>query len=121
MKYKVFFSVYNGSNLDAANHLKVFNKLYRFNPKQVNGSYKGIKESSILVYISDKELSSIEKIAREFKQESILIVDSKRNSFLKYLSTNKVESIGRMLKTSKLEALTKDSYSEVNGIYYIVE
>jgi len=83
------------------------------------GCYKGAKEQSIIADIS--ELSNILYLARQYGQESILVVGSDKAA-LQYLSNAKTEVIGSaMIQVSRDTAMSKDAYTRYNNEYYIVE
>lgn len=120
MKNVVFFSVYNGSRLDAANHIRVFKQLNRIglSPKLVDGRYNGVNEKSLVLPISAMKL--VEKLARQFKQESILIVYSDRSAALKFIEKDSIESIGNFTEVSQQVALSGNAFSLINQRYYVV-
>jgi len=119
MKNTIFFSVYRNKSTDSVNHRKVFRQLNELNPVLVLGRYSGVNEKSLMLPI--EHLSLIEFIAKSYKQESILIVDSNGIGSLKYITTGLVERLGLMKQVDKSEALTQTAYSIINGKYWIVK
>ena len=96
--------------------------------KQVNGSYKGSTERAyVITFTSLTHLQQILFVGREFNQESILIVDAKRNAELLYLDTvNKgitPKQLGKFVNVSKFEALAGDNWTHdiEKDYYYIVK
>lgn len=116
MKNKLIFSVYNGSPNDYKNHLKILTQLKSLNPVEVMGQYKGQREMSIVV--DALHFNSIKKIARKFKQESILLIDADSNGTLLYLNDNRLQVVGSLRKISKQESLNSDSWSRMNNRYF---
>ena len=112
----VFFSVFNGSTDDLANHDDVLTRFKDLNPLEVNGCYKGVQEKSICLSFDHIEL--ILNITRRYKQESILIVDHKFNSELKFLN-NSPSIKGSMKWVDRKTALKCESWSHFNGSYLV--
>ena len=119
MKNKVFFSVFQGYELDGLNHMETWRKIKKLKPLLVNGKYSGKTELSFCLDLTRLDL--VESIAREFNQESILIVDSSGQAFLKYLKDSKLVNIGKFKAVSKKSASKLDAWSNINGQFYIVE
>jgi hypothetical protein len=88
----------------------------------VEGYYKGVKENSVLVEIKNElDVETLLDFAKNFNQESILYSDENRESCL-YICDNGLENpemIGKLQAVSELEAKKLDSYTYVNGAYYI--
>ena len=119
MKNKVFFSVFQGYELDGLNTIETLRRIKKLKPLLVNGRYKGTNEDSFCLSLTKLDL--VESIAREFNQESILIVDSNGQAFLKYLNTGIRESIGTMVSVTKKQANALKSWSCINGKFYAVK
>ena len=119
MRNKIFFSVAQGNELDGTNHIAALRRIRRFKPLLVNGMYKGAHESSFCLSLTRIEL--VESIAREFNQESILIVDAHGQAFLKYLSNGNTERLGKFARITRRKAETLDAWSSINGQFYSVE
>ena len=89
------------------------------------GKYLGKKEHSLMVDdAGNKDIDLIKRIAKQFKQESILLVNTETNrTYLLYLDTETTEHIGQWTETTKEIAKTKLRYTrdlELNK-YFIVE
>ena len=89
------------------------------------GKYLGKKEHSLMVdEVGNKEIDLIKRIAKQFKQESILLVNTKNSrAYLFYFDTETTEHIGQWTETTKEIAETKLGYTrdlELNK-YFIVE
>ena len=89
------------------------------------GKYLGKKEYSLMVDdAQDRDIVLIKRISKQFKQESILLVNTENNrTYLFYLDTETTEHIGQWTETTKEIAKTKLGYTrdlELNK-YFIVE
>ena len=117
----IFFSVNKAGTLkDLINHryIKSLLTLHKIYFVEVLGVYKGIKEASLLV--SSKHLAQVKRIASQYDQESILIVDDKtKSATLHFLNTGKKESLGTLKAIDKVDG--KNSYSMINGKFFICE
>lgn len=96
-------------------------KGYNFRP--LTGYYKGQKEQSFAVEVNGKELVELINLAKNFTQESVLIVDEKNGASLAFLSTNKKMKIGKFKIASREVAEKQDNYSfdPSTGRYYVVQ
>ena len=67
------------------------------------GKYLGKKEHSLMVDdTGNKDIDLIKRIAKQFKQESILLVNTENNrAYLLYLDTETTEHIGQWTETTK--------------------
>lgn len=100
------------------NHQRVLKQLKSLSPIEVNGKYKNQLEKSIAVDIQFTD--AMKKVADFFEQESILLVDEVGMARLLF-NDGSLMKIGKIKQVDKREALKKDSYSEVNGKYFITE
>ena len=77
------------------------------------GKYLGKKEHSLMVEdAGNKDIDLIKRIAKQFKQESILLVNPKNNqAYLFYFDTETTEHIGQWTETTKEIAKTKLGYT----------
>jgi hypothetical protein len=78
------------------------------------GSYKGTLEKSFIVDVSeDKNLWTLKVIAKDFNQESILIVqdDAARSAELHFTATGKVQRLGSIVPLTALEAAQEDNWT----------
>ena len=87
---------------------------------EVNGSYQGIQEQSLLIVGTNLTEESVAKIATENKQESYLVVHYDGAAELVF-STGVRKILGKMNQVSKEEAMKKADWSEVNGTFFVVE
>ena len=85
--------------------------------KKVKGTYRGIEETSFLVYTSSfKDIEPLLHIAEDFYQESILVIDvANRDSYLLDTDTRNVIQRGSYLIGNKkpegdYTEITKDNY-----------
>lgn len=89
-----------------------------------DGKYLGKKEHSLMVDdAGNKDIDLIKRIAKQFKQESILLVNPKNNqTYLLYLDTETTENIGQWTETTKEVAETKLGYTRdlESDKYFIV-
>jgi hypothetical protein len=122
MKNVVIFSVFQ-SELDKQTNLNNTRKIVSLfkksgmNFKIAQGCYKGISEISFIVPICNH--SSIVKLAKQYNQESILLVDSIGNAKLSYVESYIKQSIGKMFEVSQNRALSEVSYTKVENKYFI--
>lgn len=90
-----------------------------------DGKYLGKKEHSLMVDdAGNKDIDLIKRIAKQFKQESILLINPKNNqAYLLYLDTEITEHIGQWTETSKEVAENKLGYTRdlESDKYFIVE
>jgi len=110
----VIFSVFQSVRSDSYNlqsHKSLLNFLEQkgIGFKVLKGFYKGESELSVLVHAN--HLKTIEKIAIDFFQESILISDSNRLTSLHFLKDGTTENIGTLKKVSQKQALASDCYT----------
>lgn len=89
------------------------------------GEYLGKKEHSLMVdEVGNKDIDLIKRIAKQFKQESILLVNPKNyRAYLFYFDTETAEYIGQWTETTKEIAKTKLGYTRdlTSDKYFIVE
>lgn len=82
--------------------------------KLVDGCYKGVREQSFVVPSTD--VSGLLELARQYGQESILVVGSDR------LVELDASIIGRWVNAPEAVALRADGWTrEADGTYWIVE
>ena len=86
------------------------------------GSYGGEQELSIRVFdIEESELLSFMILAKEYNQESILVVDADKTATLMYANGDnkgKIEVIG---KFKEVKEKPEGDFSYFGGSFYIVE
>lgn len=120
----VIVSVYESSKTpkeNAANHVNMLSNLDMLSvPYQsITGSYKGIKEESIIIPLSLERVAQM--IARDHNQDSYLRHNNDRTCELIY-TNGRVEKIGTMIEVPESIAKSKDAWSRgVDGRYFIVE
>jgi len=87
-----------------------------------NGCYKNRREQSILVIDENPGLANclndVLRLAKVYRQESVLSVDVNRAATLVYIA-GKREPIGRFVSVSKETAEISDGYTERGGRYYV--
>lgn len=80
--------------------------------KQVNGRYNGNDERSWLVLFNGPiQLKELFAVAKQYKQESILVVDSERNAELLYMDDGRREKVGRFKSVKECCAKAGDNYT----------
>lgn len=88
----------------------------------VEGSYRGVKERSIVVVVRDagKDIPSLLRAARNFDQEPILYVDSAGDSVLMFTAMGKDPvRLGAFREVSESRALAADAWTRFNGRYFM--
>lgn len=96
---------------------------------QAIGSYKKIESFCYIVDIGhdgdrfgDIDLEKMYKtldLAARYSQESVLLVDWKRESYLVYLNSEDVVPLGKLEAVSPNEALEADAWTYANNTYYM--
>ena len=93
---------------------------------EVNGSYLGITEKSIVV--DQVYIDRIKAIAESSNQDSILLLDEigahgTRKAHLQYMDSRPTETIGWLRESTREAAMAMQdySYNPKTGKYYIVE
>lgn len=97
-------------------------RLVEHDYKLVDGVYKGSKEQSYVVFCDeDTTLDTPLTLGKKYGQESILIVDSDRNSTLVFCNTLEGQCSGTFKAVSKYEAEASESYTydHVLDMYFI--
>lgn len=90
--------------------------------KQVEGSYKGEREVSYVVSVeNDREYQKILKVAKLYKQESILYVNSDRYCTLVFLNISSTQDIGKMRAVSPAYAMEQEAWTRDGSQFYVVE
>lgn len=88
---------------------------------EVQGCYKGTLERSFVVQCCDHaDVGVLHKLAREYSQESILLVDSRRSSFLLYVDSLKMERIGHLYTQYEQPTTDAWTYNADSGTYFYV-
>lgn len=82
------------------------------------GMYKGSGEASFIIATTEPALlDKARNIAKEFGQESILIVDQNRSSRFEYTKDKSLEELGVFQEVSSVEGV--DAYTRVGGKNYV--
>lgn len=120
----IIFSVYKNNKNEFANldnHKKTIDLLNKNNIsfKEIEGSYNGYKEKSLLVLDNIDNLILVNELVKKFNQESILLVDSNRHGILKFI--NKNTPLGKMNSSKNMPNLNAYSYDNQNKIFYFFE
>ena len=95
----------------------------RFQFDHAKGMYKGEAEPALAVQCNDfTDVGMLLQWARDYKQESILIVDARGKAFLLYCNNSYMEYLGKLyshdLKEFGEPSIMPDSYTVMNGIMY---
>lgn len=93
-------------------------KANNINYKLAEGFYKGVGETCFIVQNSLGNYPLIMQIARNFKQESILLRHADGTAELEYLDGRR-EFLGEFVKVSAEIAENRDSYTITEDGYYI--
>ena len=121
------FSVFQSGNTSEVNraiHDNLFKSLIANNrfPFQVKGRYLGSDELSIGVWGDNNWESIVGDICNTHKQECYLVVYTNQGNRAELVYNNgSRKDIGVLTKVSHVEAINSDSYSEIDGSYYIVK
>lgn len=95
--------------------------------KIVEGYYKGDKEVTLMVEVSNNigtalnaDIHFLTNVASIYGQESILLVNRDNSSELIYPATNKREYIGKMRQVSKfsIDRYNIESYTKINNNFF---
>lgn len=91
----------------------------------VNGVYHDIPEKSFMlastdINVHEDNLQAALNLARLFNQESVLEVLNDGTSYLHYIRSGDKIYLGVFQSVSKEVALAQSSYTEYNGVYFIV-
>jgi hypothetical protein len=100
---------------------ELLNNMFYF--KEVAGSYKGHSEKGFAIVVQDTaDVLTLQDIADEYAQESVLVLDEERQAFLFYMDGKPKELLGLWMAASKLKASELDAftYDPSTGAYYIV-
>ncbi|QGF20952.1 hypothetical protein MA13_gp08 [Pectobacterium phage MA13] len=104
----------NDSNTAELNRLLSYS--YHYGPAM--GCYKGKLEDSFVVQVDDfREVGHLVELAERFKQESILLVDSRDKAFLYVLGTKEMRPLGPLYQTDRIPE-SADAFTLYNGLYY---
>lgn len=124
----VFISAERSNMTPAENTLRTYlleELLFAFNLnyKLVEGSYKGVEETSFMVELNkdnNKGLGTIKALAKGFGQESIMIKNEAERCELHYMTDGRIEEIGLLSKRNPKELEQLDSYSIIDNALYAV-
>ena len=118
VKSKVFISAFRGSDGSLHDSMKALLDLHSYKYIEVIGSYKGMIEKSFMVDMDELiKVGSLKTLARIFKQDSILFVNSRKKAVLVHTDMTK-DSIylGDMNEVDESIAKTKVSYTYIPSI-----
>lgn len=91
-----------------------------FSFRRVTGSYKGKPEVSYLVLIeSETQRAALLRLAKAFKQESVLFVDANGYAALFDADGTHLAEVGKWQVVTEEVAAANDAYTFVDGNYYI--
>lgn len=92
-----------------------------FKPKRVLGSYKGILETSFVANAdTDDKLDAVIQLAKQYNQESVLIIDEQRRASLFFIKTGQYEPIGDFRAVDAETAKSLDNWTLDGTQYYAV-
>ncbi len=98
------------ADLESKHGLK-YQEAYRF--------YKGTNENSYMILVpEDSTLNEVRKLARDYNQESILIIDEDRKARLEFTQTGSTVQLGTWTEISALEARERENWTLIGGSYY---
>lgn len=95
-------------------------ELYNYNYEPVEGVYKNTTEISFKVTNLNKTQVKLllNMIFNKYKQESVLLVNKDKQSYLIY-SDLKKDYIGEFTKVNKDLAMNQVAYTKINNEYYV--
>ena len=83
---------------------------------EILGYYKGQPEKTFLCILeSEEHITKLENLAFDFGQESVLISEPSRKSYLYFTKTGKRENIGTLEEVSSVEGLESFSIVTIGG------
>lgn len=89
---------------------------YKYGP--ATGCYKDKLEDSFVVQADDfRDVGHLIELAERFKQESILLVDSRDKAFLYVLGTKEMRQLGPLYQVDRIPE-SADAFTFYNGLYY---
>jgi hypothetical protein len=119
----VLFSIERPNNKNDSYKPDTGLRLSKYGFKQVIGSYNGQTEDSYMVLANeDDALNEVIAIAKEFNQESILVVDENRIATLQFLTSPANATIlGSWTPIEALEAQSLENWTLDQTNYYTVK
>lgn len=92
-----------------------------FKFSQAERYYKSEPETSFVVLVNnDSEIELLKDFAfKNFKQESVLYVDSNQQAYVMFPSEEK--RLGKFIQVSEHEAKKQDNYTVLHGKYYLAK
>lgn len=115
----VIVSVYQQTKDDLDNHKNTIAQLELMQVPhlELEGSYKGVKEKSILLPVKFKRIA--EMLARDYNQETYLESHNDRMTELVYSGGHSIR-IGTLAEVTESEALESGNYSynPITKVYY---
>lgn len=116
--YNPFFII-SGETKETDNTEALRNDLKEYGEHftEIEGVYKGTPEKAFIVFTSDTKKPL--ELREKYNQQSVLIRSCFNDVSLVY--SDHSEHLGSFKEVSKDIALSKDSYSIIDGIYYITE
>lgn len=103
---------------DRGRECTIMHELFDGRFKELEGCYKGVVENSYLVTVPEWTIDGLQRLdkvidlARQFNQESILLVSQKREASLLYLHDNQPE---KLVKIGDFEAITQWEARELDS------
>ncbi len=90
--------------------------------KQVIGCYKGEFEVSYVAKVNSiLSLARVTELCIEHKQESILLIDTKREASLYFLDDGSLLPVGAFVKSNPKEAMESDNFTLDGCQFYVVK
>lgn len=111
------------ANINAVTTLEKVHALY----KPANGVYNGHAEKSYVVvlptpYVSAHTydvLGAILKLVKTYKQDSYLYIDTNGHTTLENVKDGTSVPLPKLKEVPETEALARESYTELDGRYYV--
>lgn len=126
LELKPFAMFAVNTELDQTAELVYVESTLGCNVKQVVGCYKGNQETSYIVTFSrDDSIGNMSKINRLFElcrknsQESVLMVDSKREARLFFLNINSTQGVGTFQRATPAEAIELGNWTLDGNQFWI--
>jgi len=74
--------------------------------------------TAYIVPLTDTTLEHVLNLARDYNQESVLLLDNQRSGWLVFCDDEHQEYLGTFKEVSPMRADTLDAYTKDNGRYY---
>lgn len=119
----IVFSVFNldksyGENKQIHDKVLDLLKSNSINYKELDGVYKGIHETSILVNDTIETRTLVNQIAMKYNQECIMLLDANRHAMLSNVVNGNNINVGQLLSSKDRPDALNYSYDKASDTYY---